>query len=113
MPEQTKIEQAISEYLLEHPTYFPPEVSQHPAVVALTEDVYPVLVDKLGGVAEFWEEMLAGAKVWFDPCKPTMEYKYFCTMIDNDGALMDPNVYLKKFAKVYRDYRVWAGKSVP
>lgn len=110
MPDLLKIEQAISEYLETHPRYFPPEASQHPAVVALTEEVYPVLVDKFGGVADFWEAMLAGAKGWFEPSNPTMEFRYFCTMIENDGALMDSTEYMKKFASVYRDYRIWARK---
>jgi len=71
------VEQAVREYIEQHPEFTPPEKSQHPLVLALTESMHHPMVVKFGGIVEFWWILLEAAKVWFKPNEDSYEYTVF------------------------------------
>jgi len=101
------IEQAIQDYMQQHPAFTPPAKSQHPVVLALTREMYGSLVERFGGLIEFWWILLAAARTWFRPDEDSLEAKYFYSRLFGACGLANDTDFEAEFDELWRAYRAW------
>jgi len=101
------IEQAVDEYMEKNPEFTPPESSQHPAVLALTTEMNPAIVDKFGGIIEFWWAMFEAAKSWFKPNEDSLEYNYFRTRLFGALGLSVHTDHVEDMNEIWNAFVAW------
>jgi len=101
------IEKAIKEFLEVNPSFEPPKVSQHPSVLALTNEMQPALIEKFGGLVPYWENMLIGMKKWFTPNEDSLEYKNFRSRLFCACGLAQHSDLKCELNEIYESYKIW------
>jgi hypothetical protein len=100
------IETLVSEYLWTHPTYtYPPNGNKHPCVLALSNNVEPWMIDRLGDIADYLRAMLAAAREWFPSGVRTMEFRYFAYRFEVVGNLGAGGAAW--YLEICKDYSTW------
>lgn len=108
----TDIEKYIDEYINTHPSFVPPETSQHPCVLALTTEMYPEIVKKAGGVDEFWRRMFIAAKAWFAPGEDSFEYNYFSGRLFGACGLSTGTDFEMQMNEIWKSFVAWERNGI-
>ena len=109
----TEIDVLVHKYLQENPSFkYPPSGDKHPSILAMATQIKPWIIDRLGGVEQYWKVMLRSAKLWFTPGSDSREYKIFCTRFEAEGnTFWEGRPEFEKISKEYLEWRLGKNKT--
>ena len=101
------INQYIQDYMGVHPDFVPPESSSHPCTLALTTAIKPDLVERCGGIVEFWVALYDHARDWFEPDDDCLEARCFRGRLMVECGLSVGTEFEQPLCEVYESYIRW------
>ena len=71
----------------------------------------PLLIDKLGGVDNFWAEMLQSAMHWFEPGEESAEFENFFYHLFIAGGMSAGTEYAEKIGETSKAFHEWQNSA--
>jgi hypothetical protein len=101
------IENWIAIYRRENPSLEPPELSDHPLVVALMTEVHPKIIDDFGGVVPCWWALFRAVTEWYPEPSEAFEYAYFRTRLFSACGMANNGDYEQGMNEIWQAFQKW------